>query len=47
MGSFGGLGAEPPTAGGLAGPRGRRPRQGSRGWSRFASLSPLIADFSF
>ena len=24
MGSFGGLGAEPPTAGGLAGSRGRR-----------------------
>ena len=49
MGSFGGLGAEPPTAGGLApaGSRGRRPRRGSRGRSPFASLSPLIADLSF
>ena len=31
MGSFGGLGAEPPTAGGLAGSRGRRPRAGVKG----------------
>ena len=47
MGSFEGLAAEPPTAGGLAGSRGRRPRRGSRGRSPFASLSPLIADLSF
>ena len=51
MGSFGGLGAEPPTAGGLAGSRGRR-RQAPAGVKgaeplSFASLSPLIADFSF
>ena len=46
-GQFRGFGAEPPTAGGLAGSRGHRPRWGSRGRSPFASLSPLIADFSF
>ena len=54
MGSFGGLGAEPPTAGGLAGSRGRRPGPGAAGVKgrspfEFASLtlSLLIADFSF
>ena len=31
MGSFGGLGAEPPTAGGLAGSRGRRYPAGVKG----------------
>ena len=46
-GQFWGFGAEPPTAGGLAGSRGRRPRRGSRGRSPFASLSPLIANLSF
>ena len=53
MGSFGGLGAEPPTAGGSAGSRGRRPEAPAavgvkaRGRNPFASLSPLFADFSF
>ena len=42
MESSGGLGAEPPTAGcrRLSGVKGR-------GRSRFALLSPLIADVSF
>ena len=49
-GVSGGLGAEPQTAagghaGGLAGSRGRRPRQVSRRRSPFASLSPFIGDF--
>ena len=49
MGSFGGLGAEPPTAGGLAGPAGssgsrpRRDRVKGLGAEPFASLSLLIA----
>ena len=46
-GQFRGFGAEPPTAGGLAGSRDHRPRRGSSGRIPFASLSLLIADFSF
>ena len=48
MGSFGGLGAELPTAAGpLDRVRGPQVPVGSRGRSPFASLSPLIGDFSF
>ena len=47
-GEFRGFGVEHPTAGGLAGSRGRRPRTaGVKGAEPFDSLSPYIADFNF
>ena len=51
MGSFGGLGAEPPdcrrlTLSGVQGPQAPAGVKG-RSPLGFASLSPLIADFSF